>query len=299
MTENLPYVRETFALRDGPISALRFGDPDAPPRLLFLHANGFHAHCYQRIFAALDCPAIVLDMRGHGQSQDLPTDVGALTNWHIFRDDAIEFAQAHMPKRFVLAGHSFGSVSGILSAPALTANLAGYVGFDPVTLPAYFRWVSGFRFWRESFKKRVPIARNAGRRKSVFDSPEAAFERYQGRGAFRGMPDEILRDYIEGGLRQVEDGSWHLACDPKWEQAIFAAQHHDLFEAAHALPDNSRVIYAGKYGAVSTPGLRRALQRKQPNISVEFDPELAHLFPLNHPDLAVKALQSVLDKAVF
>jgi pimeloyl-ACP methyl ester carboxylesterase len=239
-------------------------------------------------------------MRGHGESRDMPQPLN-MPNWHIFRDDCIEFFDRHLPDLtdapVVLGGHSFGAVSAILATPQIKDRLSGYVGFDPVSVPRLFGLTSALPGGRAYMKKRVPIARNAGRRKSLFESPDAAFARWQGRGAFRGMDDAVLRDYISGGLIERSDGQWELACDPKWEQTIFVAQWHNLFKAARALPDNSAIIYAGGRSPVSTPGTRRAVQKAQPNINVRFDNELGHLFPFIQTELATKTLQETIAAA--
>jgi len=195
-----------------------------------------------------------------------------------------------------VAGHSFGAVSGVLAAPKIKNYLSGYVGFDPVSVPFLFRLTSALPGGKAYMKKRVPIARNAGRRKSVFETPEAAFARWQGRGAFKGMADEIMRDYIAGGLFEHSDGSWHLCCNPKWEQTIFTAQWHNLFKAARFLPENSHFIYAGGRAPVSTKGTRAAVKRAGPQVS--FDSELGHLFPFIQTDFSIQALRTALDKAV-
>ena len=265
--------------------------------VLLLHANGFNAQAYRAVLEPLGVHSVAFDMRGHGQSRDMPQPMH-MKNWHIFRDDCAEFFERHLPEltdgKVVLAGHSFGAVSGILAAPLLKDRLAGYAGFDPVSVPFLFRVTSNLPGGRSYMKKRIPIARNAGRRKSEFESVEAAFARWQGRGAFKGMPDEVLRDYISGGLVERADGVWELACDPRWEQAIFVAQWHNLFKAARALPDNSKIIYAGGRPPVSTEGTRRAVQKAQPNIDVRFDTKLGHLFPFIQTDFAVQILQDVL-----
>ena len=289
--------RHTYALRDGTLSAMHFGNSAEPVRLIFLHANGFNAQSYRSLLEPLGVHSIAFDMRGHGHSRHLPQPAN-LRNWHIFREDCVQFFEDHLPSLtdgpVVLAGHSFGAVSAILAAPFLKTRLSGYVGFDPVSVPFLFRLTAALPGGRAYMKKRVPIARNAGRRKSEFESPEAAFARWQGRGAFKGMADEILRDYISGGLIKREDGIWNLACAPKWEQAIFTAQWHNLFKAARDLPDNSKIIYAGGRVPVSTQGARRAVQKAQPKIDVQFDPELGHLFPFIETEFASQVLRDVL-----
>lgn len=292
--------RRSYLLRDGALSVLHFGNISEPVRLVFLHANGFNALAYRRVLEPLGVHSVAFDMRGHGQSRNMPQPMN-IPNWHIFREDCVEFFERHLPdltdEPVVLAGHSFGAVSGILAAPFLKDRLAGYVGFDPVSVPLIFRLTSNLPGGRAYMKKRIPIARNAGRRKSEFESQEAAFSRWQGRGAFKGMSDEVLRDYIKGGLVKREDGIWELACDPKWEQTIFVAQWHNLFKAARALPDNSQIIYAGGRPPVSTTGTRRTVQKAQPQITVKFDPKLGHLFPLIQTDQAIQILQNALSKA--
>lgn len=288
--------RTFFDLPDGTLSALRFGDPAAPLRLVFCHANGFNAQSYRAILEPLNVHAIALDLRGHGLTI-LPTDPARLANWQIFADDIAKFFAAYVSAPVVLAGHSYGAVSAVLALPQIRDKVSGYVGFDPVLVPAPFRILARASFWRTHMKRRFPIARKAGQRKAVFDSLEQAFSRYQGRGAFRGVSDPVIRDYLDGGLIETDDGEMRLACDPSWEQAIYAAQGHNAFRNIPKLPDNSKLVFAGGYGRVSTASLRRAVQRLQPRLSVEFGADLTHLFPLQKPDFAADVLRDVLSLA--
>jgi pimeloyl-ACP methyl ester carboxylesterase len=289
--------RVCFDLPGGTLSALQFGDPATPLRLVFCHANGFNGESYRAVLEPLGVHALALDLRGHGMT-DLPCDVPRLANWQIFADDIAEFFNREVDTPVVLAGHSYGAVSGVLSMPQTRKKVAGYVGFDPVLVPWLFRQVATTASGRAYMKRRIPIARKSGQRKSVFNDLETAFARYQGRGAFKGVPDAILRDYLQGGLIATDDGQMRLACDPLWEQAIFAAQAHNIFRHIPLLPDNSRIVFAGARGQVSRGGQRKRLQRLQPGVSVEFQPEYNHLFPLQEPAFATEVLRSVLDRAV-
>ena len=289
--------RQKYSLQDGDLSALHFGDMSEPVRLVMLHGNGFNGQSYRAALEPLGVHAIALDLRGHGHSRELPQP-DDIASFHIFRDDLIAFFELHLPKLtdgpVVLAGHSLGAVVSILAAPFVKNHLSGFVGLDPVAIPGLFRFISSLPGGRAYMKKRLPIARHAGRRKSEFESPEAAFSRWQGRGAFKSMADEVLRDYISSGLFEREDGKWELACAPKWEQTIFAAQGHNMFKAARALPDNSKILFAGGRQPVSSQGTRAAVQRAQPNIDVQFDPALDHLFPLIQPHSTRQIFDEVL-----
>ena len=58
-------------LKDGETSGIAFGDPVRPVDVLFLHATGFNAVCYQSILEPLggQMHAAALDIRGHGRSR--------------------------------------------------------------------------------------------------------------------------------------------------------------------------------------------------------------------------------------
>jgi len=290
-------TRKFYDLRDGRLSAVHFGDASQPPKLVMLNANGFNGYSYKTILEPLGVHAIALDLRGHGMSE-LPTDVAALKNWHIFRDDIAEFFERYIDIPVGLVGHSYGAVTGILALPQIKDKVSGYVGFDPVMIPWVFRQMSKFPGSRANMKKRLPIANKAGRRKSKFESYEAAFERYKDRGAFRGFTDEALRDYLTGGLVPDEaDGGdgIKLACDPLWEQAIFVAQGHNVFKAAKDLPrENSHMTFAGKHGAVSFKSGRQFMANIIGAKNVVYDKNRAHMFPMHDPDYAVGRLNEVL-----
>ncbi|MEP1229208.1 MAG: alpha/beta fold hydrolase [Litorimonas sp.] len=291
-------IRRDYAMADGTMSAIHFGRVQNPLKVVFLHANGFNGYVYKDIFEALGVHALALDLRGHGFTH-LPKNIDRLTNFYIFRDDVVEFFNRHIDRPVVLGGHSLGAVSGILAAPKIQDKLNGYVGFDPVSLPGSARLLLSVPGGRSYAKKHFALARNAGRRKSAFESHDEAFARYKNRGAFQGVPDQILRDYLTGGLALGNDGAYHLCCDPSWEQAVFVAQNHNLYKAVHALPDNSHIIYAGKFNAVSTARTRGVVQKNQPNMTVSFDKDLEHLFPLQEPNLAAQILQGTLAQASY
>ena len=90
-----PPTRKFYDLRDGLISVVHFGDMSSAPRIVMLNANGFNGYSYKTILEPLGVHAIALDLRGHGMSE-LPTDINALKNWHIFRDDITEFFQRYI-----------------------------------------------------------------------------------------------------------------------------------------------------------------------------------------------------------
>ena len=286
--------RQSYPMPGGTMSALHFNAEKGPVRLVFAHANGFNAQSYRAVLEKMNIHCIALDLRGHGMTE-LPTDPAKLKSWEIFARDIAVFVGRYVPGKIILAGHSMGAVSAGLAASQLKDRLAGYVGFDPVSIP----WLG--RVWprlpggRAYMKKRVPLFRKAGQRRREFESKEAAFKRYQGRGAFKGMSDDVVRDYVDGGFLPSDNGV-KLACDPLWEQAIFCAQAHNMFVAAKSFPENTDAYYAGKFG-VSSKKTRATLGRMIGAENIHFHADFQHMFPLQNPDFAAEALSRVITRA--
>ncbi|NNE57518.1 MAG: alpha/beta hydrolase [Hellea sp.] len=290
----MSFKRNSYDMPGGTMSALHVNESKGRARLVFAHANGFNGQTYRAILGPLNVHSIAVDLRGHGFT-DLPTNIKALKGFQIFADDLVTFISRNVPGKVILSGHSFGAVAAILAAPQLTDRLAGYVGFDPVSMPWIGRqWpnIPGGRAW---MKKYVPIAKNARNRRRQFDSLEAAFKRYKGRAAFKKVPDEILKDYLKGGM-EPNDNGMQLSCDPEWEQAVFCAQAHNLYKAARFLPKNSKAHYAGKF-AVSSKGTRAKLGRVIGQNNIIFNPKFSHLFPIQEPEYAAGALTDCIKHA--
>jgi len=280
------------------MSGVHFGFISNPVKLVMLNANGFNAYSYKSILQPLGFNTIALDMRGHGMS-NLPIDIHNLKNWNIFRDDIIEFFDRYIKNPVVLAGHSYGAVSGILAMPEIKNKVTGFVGFDPVLLPWPARLFSHFSWFREIAKQKLPVAKHAGRRKYKFESFEAAFDRYKKRGVFKDFTNDALKNYLIGGLVYDDEGV-KLSCNPLWEQAIYAAQAHNVFNSIKYLPQkNSDIIFAGRRGSVSYQSGRNAFERKLGKNSVSYNLELDHMFPFNNPDFAISRLQEALSKSAL
>lgn len=285
--------RAYYDLDDGQISAIHFG-PTGLPRIVFCHGNGYNGQTFRRVLEALNVPAIALDLRGHGQSCLPLPERRTLSSFDPFARDIGQFLNDHIETPVLVAGHSMGAVSAILASEYASDKYAGYVGFDPVSLPMSARLMSSFAPMRAQMMKRFVLAKKAGNRRRVFDSVDAVVERYTGRGAFKATPPDMLRDYVVGGTRDVEGGV-ELTCDPKFEQAVYAAQSHNLYRAAQHLPKNSRAIFAGIFGP-SNRATRAKLGRVIGPENIEFHKERTHFFPLEDPDFAVAKLKEGLAK---
>ncbi len=257
-------------------TALEFGPADRALDIIFLHANGFNAMTYRHVLAPLgqDQRILAVDLRGHGPSR-LPTELDG-HSWKIYADDLLGVIRSIGETPRIVAGHSMGATAALLALPKMTgAALPKLVLFDPVIAPR--------SSYGEAPDYDTQIARAALKRNDDFASAADAFESYQGRGAFRTWPDDMLRDYLEDGL-VTEGGRWRLACTPQWEAANFAAY-----------------CVADPYPALDNPPTHISIFRAETNSTCHFDPGAplldlsivpgtTHFLPMEKPEIVQQAL---------
>ncbi|MGV9006758.1 MAG: alpha/beta fold hydrolase [Brevundimonas sp.] len=270
---------------EGRMAVLDFGDADRPVDLVFVHANGFNALTYRSLLAPLSGSLRLWapDLRGHGGTT-LPTDPHGRRSWADHRDDLVALLDAIDGPPVVLAGHSMGATSALLAAAERPDRVSALVLFDPVI---WSRWaVAAFQLpLFDRLASRIPLVRNARRRRAVFDSREQALAAYAGRGAFRGWPEMMLADYLVDGLIETDAG-FTLACAPDWEASNYGAQSHDPWRALKRLDRPVRII-KGETG--STCHLSEN-PRGLPHVTVETVPGTTHFLPMLRPDIARDAL---------
>jgi lipase len=188
-----------------------FERPGAGPPILFAHATGFHARCWNQIIARIpDRRSIAVDMRGHG----LSSKPAPPYEWHTFGEDVAALARALDLRGATGVGHSMGGHSLTLAVSLAPEAFAELILIDPVILPsaAYI----GHRHEPHFARKR----------RNEWASPDEMFERFKGRPPFSSWDPAVLRDYCDYGLAPAANG-YVLACPPEIEASIYEASGLD------------------------------------------------------------------------
>ncbi len=210
--------RETSA---GTVATIEsFAAGPAAPLVHFAHATGMCAALYRPLFELLapHVNIVASDSRGHGATR-LPADPTAMTSWATYADDlGALLAVVPVPPVLILAGHSMGATVSM----ELAATMPGTVRAVVLAEPAFVPFASAAN-WNTKRPGANPMADQAIRRRAVWPSREGIRAAYDGRGVFATWPDGALDDYLDGGLRDRDDGQVELACAPAWEAATFAA----------------------------------------------------------------------------
>src|SRR6516164_7072931 len=90
----------------GPLAV--FERPGSEPTILFAHATGFHARCWNQIIARIpDCRCVAFDMRAHG----LSFKPGPPYHWRQFGRDSAALVRQLSLRGAVGVGHSMGGHS--------------------------------------------------------------------------------------------------------------------------------------------------------------------------------------------
>ena len=195
----------TVAIPGLELSALAWGQPDAPP-LLMVHGWLDNAASFALLAPRLAdrFHVIALDLPGHGRSDHLPEST---IYQHIdYARAVLAAADALALPRFHLLGHSLGAgvaTMVAIAAPERIRGLALIEGLGPLG-------DDGSRTL-DRFREAMAVAPGAARPLRVFPTIDDAA---RARAMASGLDAGLARLIVERGLREVEGGhSWRS--DPR------------------------------------------------------------------------------------
>ena len=258
------FIREVYTNSKGEnFSYLVHGSQAAENLIFFFHATGFNAETYNNFLSNLskklgdNYKIISLDQRGHGLSS-ANADPGKLSTWNSLVEDANEFVQKFSSKELYFSGHSMGAIIALKLSTEFS-EISKLFLIDPV-LPgpkfsAYGRVKKFFRLNKTSHM--VLAAKN---RRFEFASKQEAFNHFKGRGAYKSWNDDILQDYLNGGMI-VEEDKAYLSCHPHWEAEVFNTASLDTWKYIKKVKCNVFVPYA-LIASTMGDGARKSLQKK-------------------------------------
>ncbi len=197
--------------------------------VLFAHATGFHARVWDRAIAQLgDRHVLALDQRGHGRSEKVE-----ISDWSVFGRDLTAFVRELDLRDVIGVGHSMGGYALTEAAAALPDRFQRLLLMDPVIqAPDVY---GAHNAYTDAFGD---IDHPTARRKNLFASPEAMFERFKGRAPYSVFAPEVLRDYCQYGLLpDPETEGFVLACPPRIEASVYMSSRisSEVYESVRAI----------------------------------------------------------------
>jgi pimeloyl-ACP methyl ester carboxylesterase len=262
------------------------------PLLLHSHANGFCADLFGPVAEQLTQRFRVIgyDSRGHGDS-DLPKGEHAFA-WNEFALDMVAVARALLAElgleQVALGvGHSYAGTCMLASAAREPALFGHVAMLDPVMYPPQSEWSS----YPVSARGASPMADAARKRRTVFDSRNAARARWNARRTFGDWDPRALDLYLERGFRARPDGRVELKCAGETEAAVYdEGPAFELFQEAAGLRTPSTLFFAAR--GDREPRLALKLVEQAPSVKlVELD--ASHLLLMIIPDRIARLLLEI------
>lgn len=263
----------TFVEGGGPRIACELLGTPGSPTLMFAHGNSSHRGIWRpvarRLVDALGVCAVLVDMRGHGDSE--PVQPPAYNP----RDHARDLARVvrhFAPSRYAVLGHSAGALAvtafaarrarGEEAGPAPSALI--WVDIDPC-VPGW--QVDYFHARADSVRRSYPDLETAAR--SLIRGIEKSSP---------GVPEPALREFLVEGLAQTPEG-----CRLKLDPETYATWAPGDLRPELPVVDAPALIVRGAASNVSSaPGFQE-LVRGFRRARGEVVDGGTHFLPIDHP----------------
>jgi len=262
------------------------------PLVHLAHANGFPPGTYRPFVCALTDRFHVVGLPAR------PLWPGSrpeeMRNWHLMADDLIQGLDELGAKGIFGIGHSMGGVATLWAAVRRPDLFCAVVLIDPVILPPtlsiLFRWLR-----RVGINPRKGMIHQALRRRRVWPSRRACFERYRAKPHFARWSDECLWAYVEAVTRERPDGQVELAYPPEWEARIYATVPTDVWKAIPKLRLPTLVI-RGELSQTFLPQSLAAMRRRLPHARFAVISGAGHLVPMERPEEVGQVVREFLEE---
>lgn len=264
-------------------------DPDGAARpVLLCHPTGFHGMAWRPVAERLvdaGCSVWSFDFRGHGDSGI--TDDEYL--WGRFGEDVLSVVD-HVglvlrPDTFGV-GHSKGAAALVLAEAERTGTFERLWLYEPIIFPSDPP---------PGPSEGNQLAEGARRRRSVFASPDEAFDNFASKPPLDVLVPEALRAYVDHGLRRRDDGRWELKCPGEAEARMYEmGSAHEGYRLLSAVFCPTTVV-AGETSQAMPPAFCQPLVDRLANGRLEVAPGLGHFGPLQDPDAIVASILGALE----
>jgi pimeloyl-ACP methyl ester carboxylesterase len=273
----------------------------AGPLLHFASANGFPPGSYRQFLTGLAKRYRPLAMLPRPLWDHALPDASA--GFRTFGDDLLRFCEQEGLRQVIGVGHSLGAVATMYAAVERPELFSRLVLIEPIFLPPHIlaflaanpgiveegppEDAAGLGFW-------PALLEDARKRRTHWENRRHAFERFRTKGVFNRFSDEVLRDYVAAGTRELPDGTAELAYSREWEATIFARPPLDVWENVAQLRVPTIAVRAGKSDTLA-PAAWRHWQKLQPGARFYELPEATHLLTFETPQRVADAILTFLE----
>ena len=254
--------------------------------LHFVHGNSYPSGTYRVFLEHLRAHYDVQALDMHAHNPQYPVCNG----WHALAMELIDELAVRYREPVILVGHSMGGMLSLMAAQARPDLVRCVVLLDsPV--------VGGWKAIVVRIAKQLGVAEKfspgqfSAKRRTLWPDAEAAYQHFASKEMFAAWPPEVLRDYIEHGTVQHEDGLT-LRFTREIETAVYRTLPHHLAKMQHgefSVPTG----FIGGHDSIECRRAGMAATRRLVGRNFRLVPG-DHLFPLASPALAAQATHEMI-----
>ncbi len=201
------------------------------------------------------------------------------TNWEIYADDLIAFIEQMYSEPIVVIGHSQGATAAIIAASKRPELFKSLILIEPASVSKILGFV--VKHMPFSIKKHFQPFKSGLLKQDIWETREAFYNDCRQNKAYKRIGDVVLKDFVEFGLKPIENEKFTLTFSSKWETSNYALAPY-IWKYLNKINLPIHII-AGKPSLFFSPNLRVKWKKSFPNLSLEENGNFGHLFPLESP----------------
>lgn len=260
-----------------------------PVQLHFAHANGFPSGSYRQVFRLLPANLAVLAKPHFALEPHFKSD----KNWHTLVNELIQYCEKHKKPGVPLwaVGHSMGAIVSYKACCNRPDLFDGLIMLDPPLVTGAFTSLLKMVKKTSAINKITPASLSAVR-KSHWKTHEDPVSYFKSKALFRDMKSECIEDYVEHGLKSVDEGRT-LVIDAAIEAQLFRHIPDDLnaFKGRLKCPG---YLVTGQKSKVCKPIMYKRFAKK--NQLGHVVASGGHMFPLEHPLETARLIAKLIEK---
>lgn len=247
--------------------------------LHFAHANAYPPGSYRAFLNLLAQSYHVLAVNHRPLWSD--ESPRSLSNWDQIASDLINFCDQNKLQGLIGAGHSLGAVTTMMAAHRRPDLFRALVLIEPVFLvPSVLLQIDELDDGAN--RTQWPWVARALKRRDQWSSHQEAFDHFREKEVFYRLPDDVLWDYLNCGLRMKEKGDLELAYPREWEARIYALPPTDVWNIISHVNQPTLAV-RGIDSETLSPEAWSLWQDTQPEANFVEVPGAGHLLPMEKP----------------
>jgi len=261
--------------------------------IYFLHANGFPPKVYSQLLEKLTSDFHVKTPLLRPLWDDPPK--GKIKTWEPFVEDIITIIENEGGNAYA-AGHSIGGTVILLAAIRRPDLFSKIILLDPVLLSRKLILPWKLFSFLGLAKHIHPLVKITLNKRRTFDNTNTMFGHYRKKEIFKLLNDNSLRTFVEGSVKEGENGTVELIYSPEWEAGIYLSVMHNDFEIWRGLKDfqvSCLALVAEETDSFAKSSQIR-FQKLLPKARFHVFPGMTHLFPLEQPDKVAQTMKVFL-----